>query len=209
MNQESPKPRAKRGKNQIVIDIGEENITIKSQWTKNVDVDIYGKVLSLAGHGMLRNYFEESIVTEAERSGDYDTAGRILDANKAANDMLQEHITSAVYDEVSSRKIEWHVMEFQDDPDYNEEEDEDENPAMKEFIKVYRQHQHIFKLPERPLWWMITNFDLVPLWDRIEKFPGIEVATPFQRYTAIIGVGKLFDSPKVRKDLEDMLLGSL
>jgi len=209
MDQESPKPRAKRRKNQIVINIDSENVTIKSQWSQNVDTDIYGKVLSLVGNGMLRNYFEESIVTEAERSGDYDTAGKILDSHSLANTMWQEHIASAIHEEMSPRKIEWHVMEFQDDPDYDEASDEDDNPAMKEFIRVYRKHQHSFKIPDRHVWWLYTNFDLNPIWSQVEKFPGIEIATPFERYTAIIAVGRLFDSPRVRKQLEDMLLGNV
>ena len=123
-----------------------------------------------------------------------------------------------------SRKIRWesyHVEDTLDDFITNDsfaDEVDDEFSDMG--VAQYDKPPQLFNTPfgwvnldqslnpftEHKLWKMYTNFNIgIRFENTVTQIEGVEVFTVITRYLCIIGVGKLFDSPTVRYNIETAL----
>jgi len=128
-----------------------------------------------------------------------------------------------------NRKIEWELYEIDDFKKSNTQkmseslegefdEEDEELVILKEELEnaqtVYDTPMGIINKDDsmHPIrriehWIMQTNFSLdEPTVAYINYFPGIETLKIVTRYQAIIGFGKLFDRPTVKRELTDKLL---
>jgi len=73
-------------------------------------------------------------------------------------------------------------------------------------LGVYQMHDKMNILNQFECWMGYTNFDITPeVRDIIEKSPGVELLSILSRYRFFLGVGKLFEFPDVRKEIESQL----
>lgn len=220
INSSKPSNSRRKPKNQIIIDIIQEgDVKVSAKWDKNSDPKVFGMAVAALSMGLLGEKADNAVIDNADKTGHYDIAQAILDASDQSKTAFLEHIQKLDADAKKDRRIIWRPMEYYGEPDWEEVPSDEEEIDESDFSAL-EKHQPILKimqgmpnkkmpkLPDYTNWWMITNFDIIPEWDSIKKFEGIELATPYSRYTAVLTVGELFNSPSVRKSLEDMLLGN-
>ena len=74
---------------------------------------------------------------------------------------------------------------------------------------MYQLHDKMSILNQFDCWMGYTNFDITTaVQSEIEKAEGVELLTIAGRYRFFLGVGKLFEFPQVRQDIEDKLCGA-
>mgnify|MGYP003155460812 CR=1 FL=1 len=126
---------------------------------------------------------------------------RIIAWEKWDEDVLEQEVVEEIYTEVSE-----------------EEEDlvEEALLFMEKIPKLittpmgmYQLHDKMSILNQFDCWMGYTNFDITTaVQSEIEKAEGVELLTIAGRYRFFLGVGKLFEFPQVRQDIEDKLCGA-
>jgi hypothetical protein len=101
-----------------------------------------------------------------------------------------------------NRKIKWQELEFEDD-----DQSEDTDTVNQQFIKLRDHTPKIPKIPDRKCFWGLANFNITrDIHEMIIcKYPGVEFARVFGRYTFLITIGICFDARDVRLGLQKEL----
>lgn len=126
---------------------------------------------------------------------------RIIAWEKWDEDVLEQEVLEEIYEEASE-----------------DEEDlvDDAIIFMGKIPKLvttpmgmYQLHDKMSILNQFDCWMGYTNFDITKnVQNQIETTEGVELLTIAGRYRFFLGVGKLFEFPEVRQDIEDNLCGA-
>jgi hypothetical protein len=206
-----------------------EEISISTTWDSNVKADTFGGMLALLNNGFFNDFIMDSVIKYGERKKSQDVATKILDAYGASNQQILQKSREIVYasdQEDVKRQIIWEAYDDNDevidtsslDEETNEESEGSGIYGIPNFPGLMNANQFnnlkktiinsLPKMPDREFWWAYTNFSLTDqnLWKLITSTPGIEMATLGGRYTFLIGIGKAFNFPFVRKLINKRLL---
>jgi len=125
---------------------------------------------------------------------------RMIAWEKWDEDVLEQEVVEEIYAEVSEEEeglVEDALLFMEKIP-----------KLITTPMGMYQLHDKMSILNQFDCWMGYTNFDITKgVQAEIEKTEGVELLTIAGRYRFFLGVGKLFQFPQVRKDVEDKLCG--
>ena len=126
---------------------------------------------------------------------------RVIAWEKWDEDVLEQEVVEEIYDEVSEEEeglVEDALLFMEKIP-----------KLITTPMGMYQLHDKMSILNQFDCWMGYTNFDITTtVQSEIEKTEGVELLTIAGRYRFFLGVGKLFEFPQVRQDIEDKLCGA-
>jgi len=126
---------------------------------------------------------------------------RIIAWEKWDEDVLEQEVVEEIYDEISEEEeglVEDALLFMEKIP-----------KLITTPMGMYQLHDKMSILNQFDCWMGYTNFDITTaVQSEIEKAEGVELLTIAGRYRFFLGVGKLFEFPQVRQDIEDKLCGA-
>ena len=126
---------------------------------------------------------------------------RVIAWEKWDEDVLEQEVVEEIYDEISEEEeglVEDALLFMEKIP-----------KLITTPMGMYQLHDKMSILNQFDCWMGYTNFDITTtVQSEIEKTEGVELLTIAGRYRFFLGVGKLFEFPQVRQDIEDKLCGA-